>query len=46
LDDFKLRKVSMWSPDSTDELERMLMSNSVEVIGAFKEGLKTLELKK
>lgn len=41
-----LRKITLWSRDSTDELEQMLRSNGVEMVEVIKEGPKTLELKK
>ncbi len=41
-----LRKISLWSRDSTDELEQMLLSKGIEMTEIAKDGPKTLELKK
>jgi hypothetical protein len=41
-----LRKISLWNRDSTDELEKMLRSKSIEMTEIAKDGPKTLELKK
>jgi len=41
-----LRKICLWSRNSTDELERMLRSKGIEMVAVIKEGPRTLELKK
>ncbi len=40
-----LRKISIWSRDSADELEQMLRSKGVEMVEVIKDGPKSLELK-
>ena len=40
-----LRKISLWSRDSTEELEEMLRSNGISIAEIIKDGPETVELK-
>ena len=41
-----LRKIFLWNKDNTEELEKMLRSNSMKIVQIVKDGPGTLELKK
>jgi len=40
-----LRKIFLWSRDSTEELEEMLRSNGISIVEIIKDGPERLKLK-
>jgi len=41
-----LRKIFLWNRDSTEELEQLLRSNSIDMVEIVNDGPQTLELKR